>query len=209
MSGGRFELGLGAGSFWDAIEGMGGPRRKPGDAVEAIGEAIEIIRLMWSGERGLRFEGKHCRLQGIHSGPVPSRSIGIWVGAAGPRMLALVGKMADGWVPSSGWAGPERLLDMHRRIDEAAEAAGRKPQDVRRLYNVSGTITDGNRGDLLEGPASYWIEELTRLAVELGMDAFILWPKADPTAQLRRFAEEIAPEVRASIARHRAGDTAR
>jgi alkanesulfonate monooxygenase SsuD/methylene tetrahydromethanopterin reductase-like flavin-dependent oxidoreductase (luciferase family) len=56
MSDGRFELGLGAGGFWDAIEAMGGPRRRPAEAVEAVSEAIEIIRLLWSGDRGLRFE---------------------------------------------------------------------------------------------------------------------------------------------------------
>src|SRR6185369_1540264 len=47
MSGGRFELGLGAGAFWDAIWALGGPRRAPGEAVEALQDAIEVIRLMW------------------------------------------------------------------------------------------------------------------------------------------------------------------
>ncbi len=50
LSNGRFELGLGAGAFWDAIEAMGGPRRSPGGAVDALAEAIEIIRRAWSGE---------------------------------------------------------------------------------------------------------------------------------------------------------------
>jgi alkanesulfonate monooxygenase SsuD/methylene tetrahydromethanopterin reductase-like flavin-dependent oxidoreductase (luciferase family) len=203
MSGGRFELGLGAGSFWDAIEGMGGPRRSPADAVESLAEAIQIIRLMWSGERGLRFEGRHYRIKGIHSGPVPAHDIGIWVGAAGPRMMRLIGRLADGWVPSSGWAPPERLPEFHERIDASADAAGRKPSDIRRIYNLAGAITDGRRGDYLEGPVSYWVEELTRLAVELGMDAFGLWPSTEPTAQLRRFAEEVAPAVRLEVVAHR------
>ena len=58
LSGGRFELGLGAGAFWDAIEAYGGPRRSPGDALDALAEAIEVIRKVWSGERNLRFEGQ-------------------------------------------------------------------------------------------------------------------------------------------------------
>jgi alkanesulfonate monooxygenase SsuD/methylene tetrahydromethanopterin reductase-like flavin-dependent oxidoreductase (luciferase family) len=203
MSGGRFELGIGAGAFWDAIEGMGGPRRRPAEAVESMAEAIEVIRLLWSGERNLRFEGRHYRLKGIHSGPVPAHDIGIWVGAAGPRMLSMVGRLADGWVPSSSWAPPERLPGMHERIDVAAQEAGRKPSDVRRIYNISGKITDGDREGFLEGPVSYWADELTRLVVELGMDAFIFWPASDPTAQLRRFAEEIAPAVRDTVAKSR------
>ena len=203
ISGGRFELGLGAGAFWDAIEGLGGPRRKPREAVDSLAEAIEVIRLLWSGERNLRFEGRHYRLKGIHSGPIPAHDIGIWVGAAGPRMLNLIGRVADGWIPSSSFMSPERLPEMHDRIDSAAETAGRKPSEVRRIYNASGMITDGGRGAFLEGPASYWADQLTRLAVELGMDAFIFWPTAEPTTQLRRFAEVVAPEVRGAVAKHR------
>lgn len=203
MSGGRFELGLGAGGFWDAIEGMGGPRRAPADAVGSVADAIEVIRRLWSGERNLRYEGRHYRLKGVHSGPVPAHDIGIWVGAGGPRMLSLIGRAADGWIPSSGWAPPERLAEMHERIDAAAHEAGRRPSDIRRLYNVSGKITDGDRGDLLEGPVPYWVDELTNLAVESGMDAFIFWPATEPTAQLRRFADEVAPAVRKAIAADR------
>jgi alkanesulfonate monooxygenase SsuD/methylene tetrahydromethanopterin reductase-like flavin-dependent oxidoreductase (luciferase family) len=203
ISGGRFDLGLGAGAFWDAIEGMGGPRRRPREAVDSLTEAIQVMRLLWSGERNLRFEGRHYRLKGVHSGPVPVHDIGIWVGAAGPRMLDLIGRLADGWVPSATWASPARLEKMHERIDEAAETAGRKPSDVRRIYNVSGRITQGERGDFLEGPASQWVDELTRLAVELGMDTFIFWPSADPTEQLSRFAEEVGPAVRSAVANDR------
>lgn len=203
MSHGRFELGLGAGAFWDAIEGLGGPRRKPPEAVDSLAEAIEVIRLLWSGERNLRFQGAHYALKGIHSGPVPAHDISIWIGAAGPRMLNLIGRAADGWIPSAGYNSPKQLPKMHERIDESAQTAGRKPSDIRRIYNVSGKITEGERGKFLEGPASYWVDELTRFAIELGMDAFIFWPATDPTAQLRRFAEDIAPAVRSAVARNR------
>ena len=205
MSGGRFELGIGAGAFWDAIEGMGGPRRTPAEAVEAVAEAIEVVRRLWSGDRGLRFEGRHYRLKGIHSGPVPAHDIGIWVGAAGPRMLALIGRVADGWIPPGGPIPSGQLLELHARIDEAAHAAGRKPSEIRRIRNIAGTITDGPRGGGMEGPAPFWIDELTHLAIELGMDAFIFWPAADPTPQLRRFAEEVAPSVREAVTAARSG----
>ncbi|HEX5549009.1 MAG TPA: LLM class flavin-dependent oxidoreductase, partial [Ktedonobacterales bacterium] len=48
LSGGRFELGLGAGAFWDAIVAMGGPRRSPREARAALEEALTVLRLMWS-----------------------------------------------------------------------------------------------------------------------------------------------------------------
>jgi alkanesulfonate monooxygenase SsuD/methylene tetrahydromethanopterin reductase-like flavin-dependent oxidoreductase (luciferase family) len=57
LLGGRFELGLGAGAFWDAIAAMGGPVRTPGESVAALEEAIRIIRMFWSGERTIAFEG--------------------------------------------------------------------------------------------------------------------------------------------------------
>ena len=55
LSGGRFELGLGAGGFPDVIAGFGGPRRTPGESVEALEEAIDVIRLLWSEERSVSY----------------------------------------------------------------------------------------------------------------------------------------------------------
>src|SRR3954454_15471830 len=55
LSGVRFELGLGAGAFWEAIGAMGGPQPTPREAVDALEEAIQVIRLMWSGERSVSF----------------------------------------------------------------------------------------------------------------------------------------------------------
>src|SRR5665213_1070306 len=64
LSGGRVELGLGAGAFWDGIEAMGGPRRTPGQSVDALEEAIDVIRALWDVEqpRAARVEGAYYRL---------------------------------------------------------------------------------------------------------------------------------------------------
>ncbi|HSE08875.1 MAG TPA: LLM class flavin-dependent oxidoreductase [Nocardioidaceae bacterium] len=203
MSGGRFELGLGAGAFWEAVEAMGGQRRSPGDAVDALTEAIEVIRLMWSDERSVRFDGHHYRLAGVKPGPPPSHSIGIWLGVGGRRTLALVGRTADGWVPSSGWATPDKLPAMHSRIDEAAVAAGRDPAEITRVYNVWGQI--GGAGGFLQGGVEQWMDELTELALVHGMDTFVFGPSTDPVPQLQRFAEEVAPAVREQVSAHRRG----
>jgi alkanesulfonate monooxygenase SsuD/methylene tetrahydromethanopterin reductase-like flavin-dependent oxidoreductase (luciferase family) len=202
LSLGRFELGLGAGSFWDAIAAMGGPRRSPGEAVEALEEAVALLRLLWSDQRSVRFTGRHYRVAGVKPGPAPAHPIGIWVGAYRPRMLALVGRLADGWVPSSGYLPPDRLAAAQARIDDAAAAAGRDPAAIRRLYNVSGRIGPGGRG-FLDGPAGQWVEQLLPLVVETGMDTFVLWPTESPAGHLQTFAAEVAPALREAVAAHR------
>jgi alkanesulfonate monooxygenase SsuD/methylene tetrahydromethanopterin reductase-like flavin-dependent oxidoreductase (luciferase family) len=200
LSGGRVELGLGAGGFWDAIEAYGGPRRTPGEALGALGEAIEVIRRIWSGERNLRFDGRHYRLAGAQSGPVPAHPVGIWLGVYGPRALALTGRSADGWVPSFR-GDMAAITSMSALLDEAARGAGREPGQIRRILNVSGVITDGGSEGVLHGPVSQWVEELSDLALGSGFDTFILWSEGDK--QLERFAEEVVPAVRAQVAAER------
>jgi alkanesulfonate monooxygenase SsuD/methylene tetrahydromethanopterin reductase-like flavin-dependent oxidoreductase (luciferase family) len=199
LSGGRFELGLGAGGFWDAIAAYGGPRRTPGDALAALDEAVQVLRKVWSGERNLRFDGRHYHLAGAHSGPVPTHPIGIWLGVYGPRALTLAGRVADGWLPSLG-DDVQKIRDLSARLDEAAVAAGQDPADIRRVLNVEGQITDGASTGLLSGPVDQWVEELTDLAVGCGFDTFVL--STEP-GQIARFAAEVAPAVRAQVADER------
>jgi alkanesulfonate monooxygenase SsuD/methylene tetrahydromethanopterin reductase-like flavin-dependent oxidoreductase (luciferase family) len=202
LSGGRFDLGLGAGAFWDAIVAMGGPRRTPGEAVDALEEAIAVLRLLWSDQRSVRFTGQHYRVAGVKPGPAPAHPIGIWVGAFGPRMLSLIGRVADGWVPSSPSLPPERLPAAQARIDDAAAAAGRDPASIRRLYNISGRIGPGG-GGFLDGPAGQWVEQLLPVVTEHGMDTLVLWPTEFPARQLELFAAEVAPALREAVAAHR------
>jgi alkanesulfonate monooxygenase SsuD/methylene tetrahydromethanopterin reductase-like flavin-dependent oxidoreductase (luciferase family) len=71
---GRVELGLGAGALWKAIAGYGGPTRSPADAVQAIEEAIQVIRAIWgfdSDEKVVTFRGKFYNLEEAHPGPRP------------------------------------------------------------------------------------------------------------------------------------------
>ena len=199
LSGGRVELGIGTGAFWDGIEAAGGVRLAPGEAVEALEEAIAVIRAMWVGEGSVRLDGAHHRARGLHSGPAPVHPVGIWVGAYKPRMLRLTGRLADGWLPSQGYAAPDTLGPMNARIDEAAEAAGRAPEAVRRLYNVSGSF--GSGGGFLRGRPSDWAEQLAELTLEEGMATYLLG--TDDVDDVRRFGEEVAPLVRDLVATER------
>ena len=87
------------------------------------------------------------------------------------------------------------------RLDEAAIGAGRDPAEIRRVVNVNGQITNGARIGLLRGPRDQWVDELTDLAVGYGFDTFMFWGEGED--QLPRFAEEVAPAVRAQVAAER------
>lgn len=204
ISGGRFELGLGAGAFWEAIAAMGGDVRSPREAAEALEEAVQVIRLMWSGERSVRFDGRHYRLDGAHPGPRPAHPMQIWLGVGGPRLLGFLGRNADGWVPSNSYFPPEKLPDMQRRIDDAALAADRDPATIVRAYNIFGEITQTSTAPF-HGSVDQWVEELTGLAVETGMDTFLFGTAEDDAAQAEQFAKEVAPAVRAEVERYRRG----
>ncbi|WP_392543861.1 LLM class flavin-dependent oxidoreductase [Oryzobacter telluris] len=199
LTGGRAELGLGTGAFWDAIEAAGGRRLAPGEAVDALEEAIAIIRAVWSGEGSVRVDGVHHRAVGLHAGPRPAHPVGIWLGAYKPRMLRVTGRLADGWLPSMGYADPDVLGEMNARIDDAAVAAGRGPEAVRRLYNVSGSF--GSGGGFLRGRPGEWAEQLAGLTLDQGMATYILG--TDDPDDVRRFGEEVAPLVRDLVATER------
>jgi alkanesulfonate monooxygenase SsuD/methylene tetrahydromethanopterin reductase-like flavin-dependent oxidoreductase (luciferase family) len=196
LSGGRFELGLGAGAFWDAIAAMGGPRRTPGASVDALEEAIAIIRSALRGDASVRLSGEHYAVSGFRPGPPPAHDVGIWLGAYKPRMLRLTGRLADGWVPSLMYASPPELAAMAARVDRAAEDAGRDPASIRRVLNIAGTIADGRVGGTLQGPPEHWVEVLRDLRKTAGFDTFVLAPEGDVMEQIERFAREVAPEVR-------------
>jgi len=86
---------------------------------------------------------------------------------------------------------------------------GRDPAAVRRIYNVMGRINDGLSSGFLDGPVEQWVDELTALSLEQGMDTYIFAPSGDPAEQLARFANEVIPAVRAHVASARAANATR
>ena len=201
LSGGRAELGIGAGAFWDAIAAMGGPRRSPRESVGALREAIAVIRALWTPGRGARAGGQYYSVSGAKPGPFPVHDVGIWVGAYKERMLRLTGEVGDGWLPSLPYAPPEQLAAMNAVIDAAAAEAGRSPADVRRIYNIGGSFS-GDGSAFLQGPPKVWAEQLAGLALDEGISGFVLM--ADDAVTVERFAAEVAPAVRALVASERA-----
>ena len=155
----------------------------------------------------MSFEGKHYRLDDARPGPRPAHPIGIWVGAFRPRMLRLVGRKADGWLPSLGVLTRDELRAGHETIDAAAEKAGRDPGSIRRIINVQGLIGDGPApprselpvgylaGEPLAGPPDWWVETLAGF-VEDRFDTLVFWPVDPSPSQVEALAAEVAPHFR-------------
>ena len=187
LSEGRYELSLGAGGFWDAIDSMGGRKLTPGQGVDALEEAIDVIRALWSEERGGAFiTGDYYSLKGAKRGPAPAHDMPIWVGALKPRMQRLIGRKADGWLPSLAYLGPTGLRDGNAIIDEAAVEAGRDPREIRRLVNVGGDLG---------------VDQLLPLVLEDGVGTIIL--ASDNPRMLQQFAEDVIPALREAVDRER------
>lgn len=203
-SGGRFELAVGAGAYWDGITKMGVPRLSRADANVALEEAITIFRAVWGTGNPVRLRGEHYEVDGLRPGPTPPHPIGIWTGAQGPKALALTGRIADGWAaPIPSYLPYEKWPEANRILDESARAAGRNPGDVRRIAQIVGEITD-RPGDALaesgsapvRGTVDQWAALLARLAIEQPYTAFVFWPEHQTVDQIVRFGREVAPLVR-------------
>ncbi|MDP9795500.1 alkanesulfonate monooxygenase SsuD/methylene tetrahydromethanopterin reductase-like flavin-dependent oxidoreductase (luciferase family)/FAD/FMN-containing dehydrogenase [Catenuloplanes nepalensis] len=199
LSGGRLELALGAGGFSDAARAMGATVRPPRESIEALSQAIDVIRELQdlSSARPARAGGEFHRVVSAQRGPAPAHAIPIWVGAAKPRMLRLVGEKADGWLPSLPYVGRDGVSAGNKIIDEAAVAAGREPADIRRLLNISGAFRPTSEG-FLQGPPAQWIDELLPLILEDGVGTLILM--TDSAADLETFATEVMPALRDAAA---------
>src|SRR5699024_6727859 len=176
---------------------MGARRLKPGQSIQALEEAIRIMREIWNPDekRGVRIDGEFYTVHGVRRGPKPAHDINIWIGAYGPRLLRTTGRIADGWLPSLGYLenGPKDLAEMNARLDEGAEQAERKPSTIRRVLNINGQVARQGQGFLL-GPTQQWAEQLAELATEHGISTFLL--AADDPYTIELFANEVTPAVR-------------
>ncbi len=207
LSGGRIVLGMGAGGSWDDIARMGVTPPGPAAAVRAFAEAMTVVRLLSGGGDPVTFDGEFYRLTDLAPATAPTPPI--WTGSVGPRSLAVTGRLADGWLPghAADWLSP-RYRESRPIVDEAAAAAGRRPEDVATIYNFPGRITatplpaTRHNGRWIGGDVNQWVEELTSAVLTHKAGGFILFPVDDGTSRdvtFGRWAQEIAPAVRDAV----------
>lgn len=134
LSGGRVELGLGAGWFEAEYQAAGIPFEPPGARIDRLSEGVRIIRGLLE-EGRLSFEGRHYRLDAARCIPRPAPPPPVFVGGAGDRVARLAGRYADGFNSVWAWT-PEDFAGRVEVVDRAAARAGRNPSAVRKTVGL-------------------------------------------------------------------------
>lgn len=199
LSGGRLVLGLGAGGSDREFRGFGLPVRSPREKLEALEEAVDVIRGLWT-EPSFTYLGRHYRLEEGRLEPKPDRPISIWLGVYGPRGLDLVARKGDGWIPSMPYLPPTEAVRRLRVVRERAERAGRDPDAITYAYNVRVRVGQGPAGDPEREVAGGTEEVLDRLAglLRMGFTCLNLWLSGDRAEQRELVAREVLPHLRSS-----------
>lgn len=131
ISGGRLDLGLGAGWFEQEYRAYGIPFPRIGERIDQLGEGVEIIRRMWTEPRPA-FKGRHYAIDGAVCDPPPIQRPHppIWIGGEGDRIHRLAARAADG--VNVRWWGPERIAARAGYLDAACREFGRDPRGLAR-----------------------------------------------------------------------------
>jgi F420-dependent oxidoreductase-like protein len=153
VSGGRIELGIGAG-WWDREhEAYGFDLPEPGPRLDALEEQMELIRRYWE-EGPFNYEGRHYRAKNLDPLPKPMQQPRLPLilgGKGGPRSLRLAAALADEY--NTVMSTAEEIADVRKRLDEACEAADRDPKTLP-LSMMTGWLVGSDRDDLRDRAAN-------------------------------------------------------
>jgi probable F420-dependent oxidoreductase len=124
VSGGRLDLGLGAGWMAEEFEAFGYRFGSAGERFTVLEESIEVLEQLFRGE-AVTYDGPTVTLREAMLRPVPDRPPPLWLGGkGGPRLLRLAARLADGW--NVVWRmSPEAYKGKVGDVREACEAEGR------------------------------------------------------------------------------------
>ena len=194
ISGGRLELGLGAG--YDQLEHqmMGIPFPPPGERVARFREVVEIVDGLLR-HRELTYDGHYYQAHGATLRPSPAQQPRppLVLAGKGPRMLKIIAAHADTWNSSS------TLDDMRARnqfLDEQCAALGRAPDEIRRSLLLS-PLAHEQAKNVWES-RDLFVEIVGRYQ-EAGVSEIIFYWPSTPAGErgLERIAAEIIPDLRA------------
>ncbi|HVC99876.1 MAG TPA: LLM class flavin-dependent oxidoreductase [Candidatus Dormibacteraeota bacterium] len=190
LSGGRLEFGVGA--AWAANEHEMYDISGLDHRVGLLSEGLQVLKMLWSQER-TDFDGRYFKMRNAVANPKPVQKPHppIWVGASGPSTLRLTARHADVWNTSGSVADHQRAVETSQQLDQACEAIGRDPSEIRRSVQVP---AGDNAAALVDGLLRYHEEGFTELIVMLSGGSM---PTAsDPLQTASMVAEQVLPKLR-------------
>ena len=131
---GRVFLGIGSGEAMNETPAIGTAWPKFRERSERLAEAVELIRRLWTEER-VTFEGKYYRTEKATIYDRPSDPVPIYIAAGGPKAAALVGRIGDGFICTSG-KGEDLYRTLLDALEEGAREAGRDPAGITRMIEI-------------------------------------------------------------------------
>jgi alkanesulfonate monooxygenase SsuD/methylene tetrahydromethanopterin reductase-like flavin-dependent oxidoreductase (luciferase family) len=174
-SGGRFELGIGAGSVPDEFTTFGVGPTEPRDRVDRLRETLEVLRALWAGDV-VDYDGRFHKLRGARQEPLPLGRIPIVIGGQGPKMLAIVREFADWW--NVDVSGLGRLAEMRSQVGDVRtsiqQTVALVPRGADREAVVATTTRRFGWSRPLIGSASELIDAYARLG-EQGIERVYTW----------------------------------
>ena len=192
ISGGRLEFGVGAGWKEDEYRAYGYDFPPPGQRVEQLKDGLEITRRLWAEDRAT-YHGKHYRIDDAVCAPKPTQRPRppIWIGGAGPRVMRLATRYADGFdLGKHGPAGadltPEEMAASFRELESMERAAKREQPLARSHWSTSA----------LEGDGKALIEKV-RAYQRAGLDQYLCaFPKERAAEMIERSRDRLIPAFR-------------
>jgi alkanesulfonate monooxygenase len=190
MSGGRVELGLGAGWYEPEHERFGIPYPPRAERFEVLEEQLAIVTGLWT-QPAFDFEGRHYRLRNAVCEPKPVQRPHppIVVGGYGkPRIVRLAAMYADEL--NLDTPSPDDCREAFRRLDDACRTAGRDPLAVRRSAMLMWTDSDEREAiDQRRHRLAYY--------AAAGVDRLVLniWPGPGSPEMIERLGREVAAQV--------------
>jgi F420-dependent oxidoreductase-like protein len=215
ISGGRFELGLGAGWHDQEAAAYGYDFPPVGERMDQLEEALPLIRSLLTKERTTH-HGAHFRVEDASCLPAPVQArLPIWIGGTGAkRTLRIAAQHADGW--NAAYVGVDRYRDLNEVADRWCETEGRDPATLRRAVNLIFALTsdgtdvatvldgqgwgpaapflaDGALGGSIDGAAQRVLDYVRAGAHEVNIALRAPWDERMLDAYLERL-----PEIRAA-----------
>jgi F420-dependent oxidoreductase-like protein len=212
VSGGRLELGVGAGWFETEHRQYGIPFPPTGTRIRMLGESLTILKSLWTKQR-TTFEGRWYQVRDASCEPKPVQRphMPLWVGGAGEQLtLRVVAESADGW--NTFLLPPEDYRHKLEVLAEHCKAVGRDPADIRKSLVFRAVVRE-HQAEAERSPAAAALRQRDPNALvgtpervaaalepllELGVGDFLLGATGavDPeTVEL--VARRVAPELRA------------